>query len=158
MRFPAISPIRTTRIWLLALLGGAVFCGAAPAAHAAFGVERFFATVCTVATCGEGGAPVKNSELFTQAAGHPNFGITDFRLNSIEQKVPFTAFIPEGNIENLRVDVPAGLSTNPEAVPQCSQEEFAPKGSEVAPGTFLASECKPETQIGTNAVTVTVEP
>lgn len=159
MRFPAFSPVRAGRIWLLALLGGAIFwSGAAPAAHAAFGVERFFATVCTVSTCGEGGAPVENGELFTQAAGHPNFGITDFRLNSKEQKVPFTAFIPEGNIENLRVDVPAGLSTNPEAVPQCSQEEFAPKGSEVAPGVFLASKCKPETQIGTNAVTVAVEP
>jgi hypothetical protein len=158
MRFPADTTIRSMRIWILALLAGAIFCAAAPAAHAAFGVERFFATECTVATCGEGGAPVESSELFTQAAGHPNFGITDFRLNSKEQKVPFTAFIPEGNIENLRVDVPAGLSTNPQAVPQCSQKEFAPKGSEVLPGVFLASECKPETQIGTDAVTVAVEP
>ena len=156
MRFPAIPPIRATRIWLLALLAGAFFCGAVPAANAAFGVERFFAAECTVATCGEGGAPVANSELFTQAAGHPDFGITDFRLNSKE--LPGKAFLPEGSIENLRVDVPAGLSTNPQAVPQCSQAEFTPEHSEVAPGTFTESQCKPASQIGTDAVTVLVEP
>ncbi len=157
MRFPAGIAIRSLRVWFVALLGGALFCAAAPAAHAAFGIEKFFASECTVETCGEfSGPPLKESELFTQAAGHPNFGITDFRLNSKEQKVPFTAFIPEGNIESLRVDVPAGLSTNPEAVPQCSQEEF--HGIEVAPGTFTESACKPETQIGTDAVTVVVEP
>lgn len=157
MRFPAGTAIRSMRVWLLALVVGAFFCAAAPAAHAAFGVEKFFAGECTVSTCGEfGGPPLKESELFTQAAGHPNFGITDFRLNSQEQKVPITAFIPEGNIESLRVDVPEGLSTNPQAVPQCSQEEF--HGIEVAPGTFTASACKPESQIGTDAVTVVVEP
>ena len=155
MRFPAMSAIRSTRIWFSALFVSVVFCSAAPAAHAAFGVESFFAGNCTVASCT---AKSTSSEFFTQAAGHPNFGITDFRLNSVEQKVPFTAFVPEGNIENLRVDVPAGLSTNPQAVPQCSQAEFAPEHSEVAPGTFLESACKPETQIGTDAVTVAVEP
>src|SRR3984957_205134 len=159
MRFPAISAVRSTRAWFFALLVGVVFCSAAPVAQAAFGVEKFFAAECTVATCGEfGGPPLANSELFTQAAGHPNFWITDFRLNGKEQQVPFTAFEPEGNIENLQVDVPAGLSTNPQAVPQCSQAEFAPEHSEVAPGAFLESACKPETQIGTDAVTVAVEP
>lgn len=161
MRFPVSTTIRPVRIWFLALLAGAVFCAAAPAAHAAFGVERFFAGECTVATCGEfGGPPLQNSELFTQAAGHPNFGITDFRLNSKEvpSASPAKAFAPEGNIESLRVDVPAGLSTNPQAVPQCSPAEFAPEHSEVAPGTFLESQCKPESQIGTDTVTVTVEP
>jgi hypothetical protein len=158
MRFPAISAVRSTRTWFSALLVGAIFCGAAPAAHAAFGVEKFFAAECNVSTCGEFGGPaLKNSELFTQAAGHPNYGITDFRLKSKEQTAPFTAFIPEGNIESLRVDVPAGLSTNPESVPQCSQAEFTPENSEVAPGTFLESTCKPEDQIGTDTVTVAVE-
>jgi hypothetical protein len=158
MRFPAISVVRSTRIWFFALLAGAVFCSVAPAAQATFGVEKFFAAECTVATCGEfGGPPLQNSELFTQAAGHPDFGITDFVLNSKEQKAPFKAFIPEGNIENLQVDVPAGLSTNPQSVPQCSQAEFTPEHSEVAPGTFLESACKPEDQIGTDTVTVAVE-
>jgi hypothetical protein len=157
MRFPASTAIGSPRIWILALLGAALLCaGAAPGAQASFGVERFFAGNCTVSTCGEvGKPPPSESEFFTQAAGHPNFGITDFRLKSKEQKAPITAFIPEGSIENLRVDVPAGLSTNPEAVPQCSQAEF--KGKEVAPGTFTESECKPEAQIGTDTVVVAVE-
>jgi hypothetical protein len=157
MRFPAMSVVRSTRTWFFALLVGAVFCSAVPAAQAAFGVEKFFAAECTVATCGEfGGPPLKTSELFTQAAGHPDFGITDFKLNS--QELPGPAFLPEGNIESLQVDVPAGLSTNPQAVPQCSQAEFTPEHSEVAPGVFGPSACKAETQIGTDAVTVLVEP
>jgi hypothetical protein len=159
MRFPAISAARSTRAWFFALLVGAIFCcaAAAPAAQAAFGVEKFFAAECTVATCGEfSGPPVQPSELFTQAAGHPNYGITDFRLKSTE--LPGHAFLPNGNIESLRVDVPAGLSTNPQAVPQCSQEKFAPEHSEVSPGVFTPSECDPKSKIGTDAVTVLIEP
>jgi hypothetical protein len=160
MRFPATSAIRATRIWFFALLVGAFFCSAAPAAQAAgeeFGVESFFAGNCTVATCGEGGAPVKESEYFTQAAGHPNFGISEFALKSKE--VATGVFRPDGVISNLRVDVPAGLSTNPQAIPMCSMEDFAP--AEPAPGVFEGSKCNEEpgksTVIGTNYVTVLVE-
>jgi hypothetical protein len=160
MRFPADVGARSLRVWLIALLAGAALGGAAPAAQAAFGVESFFAGNCTVATCGEFGAPPpKESEFFTQAAGHPNFGITDFRFKSREQTAPFTAFVPEGNVERLQVDVPAGLSTNPQAVPQCSLKEFGEK--EAAPGTgvFLESEneCSAETQLGTDTLTVATE-
>jgi hypothetical protein len=151
--------LRSARVWLFALLvSTTLVAGSAPVAQAAFGVESFFAGNCTVSTCGKFGAPPpKESEFFMQAAGHPNYGITDFRLNSIEQKTPFTAFIPQGNIEKLRTDVPPGLSTNPQSVPECSQKEFGE--TEVLPGSglFPPSACKAATKVGTDTVTVVVE-
>jgi hypothetical protein len=158
MRFPATLAIRSARVWLLALFAGAIFVSAAPAAaQAAFGVESFFAANCTVSTCGELGATPKESEFFSQAAGHPNFGISDFTLKTKE--VAPHVYQPEGVISKLRVDVPAGLSTNPQAVPMCSLEDF--ESTEAEKGVFLASKCNEKagesTVIGTNFVTVLVE-
>jgi len=149
MRFPAMSAVRSTRTWFFALFVGAVFCGAAPAAQAAFGVESFFAGNCKVSTCTPASTP---SEYFTQAAGHPNFGISDFTLKTKE--IAPGAFQPEGVVSKLRVDVPAGLSTNPQAIPMCSAEEF--NSMEVKEGVFLESACSESTRIGTNFVTVLV--
>ncbi|HSZ69693.1 MAG TPA: hypothetical protein VK756_04960 [Solirubrobacteraceae bacterium] len=162
MRFPAISAIRATRVWLPALLGCVVFCSAAPVAQASFGVESFFAANCTVSTCS---AKSEAAEFFTQAAGHPDYGISDFTLKT-KVVVPEALYQPEGVVSNLRVDVPAGLSTNPQAVPQCTVKEF--ESVEVAPGVFGKSACNEEatkspgeplksTVIGTNYVTVLVE-
>ncbi len=157
MRFPADVGARSLRVWLIALLAGAALGGAAPAAQAAFGVESFFAGNCTVATCGElGGPPIKESEFFTQAAGHPNYGISDFKLKSKQIQVsPFPAFQPEGSIRNVRLDVPAGLSTNPQATPKCSLEQFGT--TEVAPGIFPPSACSEKAIVGAQTVTVLVQ-
>ena len=152
MRFPAYATVRSARIWFVALLAGAgIFAVAVPAAQASFGVEGFFAGNCTVSTCGELGKSVKESEYFTQAAGHPNFGISDFTLKT-KVVVPEAVFEPEGVAEELRVDVPPGLSTNPEAVPKCPLEDFTSKP--VAPGIFEESKCEASTILGTNEVTV----
>ncbi len=164
MKFPAAAAIRAPRISAIALVaamlvvaGGALALAASNAR--AFGVESFFAGNCTVATCGEPGAPPPaESEFFTQAAGHPNFGISDFTLKTTEIKEgPFKGlFQPEGVIRDLRVDVPAGLSTNPEAIPMCSMKDF--ESTQVKEGVFLKSACEESTRIGTNYVTVLVEP
>lgn len=81
------------------------------------------------------------SKWFTQAAGHPNFGITDFTLNN-------TAGFPEGLVKNIVVETPEGLSVNPEAAPQCPLAQ--------AETNILG--CLPETIVGTNYLTVVVAP
>jgi hypothetical protein len=143
----------------------------APAAQGAFGVESFFAANCKVSTCAKAASPAEElakaeTEGYSQASGHPPFGVTDFKLNRHQvQAVPFPAFAPEGNLKNLRIDVAPGVSTNPEAVAKCSLANFTGTAIEVAPGVhaFPAPKC-PEsgaenTVIGENIVkTVIVIP
>lgn len=115
-----------SRIWLI----GMAFAVAAlmPAtAQGAFGIHKWEAGTCTSPDC----TAENPKEFYTQAAGHPPDGITDFELNTSS---PMGA--PEGRIKELRVDIPVGLSVNPFAVPQCKQAELeslagCPPASEV---------------------------
>jgi hypothetical protein len=145
------------RISILALLACALSAVALPGvAQASFGVEGFVAANCKEAfeKCGEGAKePTKaqaEEQGYTQAAGHPPWGVTDFKVNT-------KGAAPEGVVKHIRVDVAPGFSTNPEAVPKCTMEEFGTK--EFAPGTgaYPPPACKPETIIGTNTVLVYVE-
>jgi len=125
---------------------------AAPAAQAAgFEVGSFFAANCTESGCtASSPSSGPGSVAYTQAAGHPPFGITEFTV-----KTTGTApSVPSGVVTHVRTDVGPGVSTNPEAVEKCSMTEF---GIEVAPGAFLAPTCKPGTVIGKNEVVVYVE-
>jgi len=141
-----------------------VVAASAPAAQGAFGVQRFFASNCKEAfeTCGNTANPtLKQSEEqgFTQAGGHPNWGITDFTVKThVIQTTPFEAVAPEGLITHIRTDVAPGLSTNPEAVPKCSLAEFGTTEL-VAPGSgaFAAPTCAGGTVLGVNKVLVVVE-
>ncbi|MHB8243533.1 MAG: hypothetical protein ACYDHN_16280 [Solirubrobacteraceae bacterium] len=145
------------RFSLLALLVGAIVVVSAPAAaQAAFGVESFFAANCKEASCEPGNVEEKG---YTQAAGPPPAGITDFTLNHhVIQLSPFTAEAPEGNVSTVRVDVAPGVSTNPEAVTKCSVASFTGTELEPAPGVtaFTAPTC-PGSEIGENIVHVVVE-
>jgi hypothetical protein len=151
------------RVSLVALIVSAsVAFVAAPAAQAAFGIKEVFAANCKVSTCGEfpefGGTPLKNSELFTQAAGHPVAGITAFKVNT-EGTFPNEApagVATGGIVTHVRTDVGVGVSTNPEAVAKCSFEEF--DNTEVAPGFFLEPQCKAASEIGVNKVVVWAGP
>ena len=146
------------RIWLLGTVACAatVVCTAmalaAPAAQAAgFGVESFFAANCTESGCtASSPSSGPNSVAYTQAAGHPPFGITDFKINTTGT----SPAVPSGVVTHIRTDVGPGVSTNPEAVGKCSMAEF---GVEVGPGAFLEPKCKPGTIIGKNEVVVYVE-
>jgi hypothetical protein len=93
---------------------------AAPAAQAAFGVTEkdFEAGTCTTATCEYSSAP---AEFYTQAAGHPPYGITAFELNS---KAAGLGKEPEGALKRVRVDIPPGLAADPQALEECSISEF----------------------------------
>lgn len=116
------------RVWLPTLLTGALL-GALPAVAQAFEVSKWEAGTCTESGCSDG----TPSSFYRQAAGHPNFGITDFAFPAHEV-APFDEE-PDGKVKDVRVDLPVGLSINPEATETCSEaqlDEFnCPKDSQV---------------------------
>jgi hypothetical protein len=121
----------------IAILLSSVACGsvacalASSPAWAGFGVSKWEAGTCKESSCNVQGKD-PGAEFFTQAAGHPNFGITDFAFRS---KKGITAEEPEGNVKDVRVDLPPGLAVNPEAVEACPEaviEKFGcPQKSQV---------------------------
>ncbi len=148
------------RFALLAPLIGAIFAVSAPAAQASFRVESFFSSNCKVESpCTAASTEANRSEIFTQAAGHPPAGVTEFTIkHHVIQTAPFTAEGPEGNVKSIRTDVGPGESTNPEAVPKCSVKNFEGTPIEPAPGlhAFTAPNC-PGSEIGSNVVHVVFE-
>ena len=145
---------------VLAVMGlGAVFL--TPVANAAFGIEKWESITCSensdTPKVGEApivGAPplAKDPEqctgsttgkFFTQAAGHPNFGITDFTLNTLP--TPGAIGFPDGFVEKIVVNTPEGLSVNPEALPQCAIAQLAKNA------------CPPASQVGVNYLTVAAQ-
>ena len=157
------------RVSLLALLTGAILAVSASTALAApeFGLESLYAANCKVSTCNKAPTPEEEketaeAEVFTQAAGHPPFGVTDFRLNRTQiQTVPFPAFAPVENLKSLRIDVAPGVSTNPEAVPKCSVADFTSTEVEPVKHIFLAPNCPTpgaeDSVIGENKITTVLE-
>jgi hypothetical protein len=93
-------------------------------------------------------APEKEAteeKWFTQAGGHPTFGITDFTLNALTG-VGKEGF-PDGFVKDIVVETPEGLSVNPEAAPQCP----------LATAETNILTCPPTTIVGTNYLTVAVK-
>jgi hypothetical protein len=126
--------------------------GASPA-KADFGIERWEALTCVNDASAPGlgdwtanGDPCLETdpptEFFTQAAGHPNFGITAFLMN----QTGGTPNFPEGSVKELRVDLPAGLAVNPEATVQCTVQQLEE-------GPLLVTACPPESLVGFNYLT-----
>ena len=77
-------------------------------------------------------------QFFKQAAGHPPVGFTQF---IVKNEPPGQT--PVGQVRTIRVDLPAGLTVNPQATPQCEQARF-----EANP-----SLCDPDSNVGTSFVT-----
>jgi hypothetical protein len=142
----------------------------APAAHAAFGIEKWSAQTCKENTDTPAvkpqpevpnppvtgkppaqdpgqctGAPASSAKWFTQAAGHPPFAFTDFTLNTLSGE-PFAAegkvLTPDGFVRDIIVNTPEGLSVNPEALPKCTLAQL---------GT---NSCPPAALVGVNYFTV----
>ncbi|HEV2790940.1 MAG TPA: hypothetical protein VGV69_06540 [Solirubrobacterales bacterium] len=91
--------------------------------------------------------------FFTQAAGHPPVGFTQYVIEH-EEAGPLRKIVKplaERTIKTLRVDLPPGLTVNPEATPsRCSLGEFL---HQTEPGLFVP-QCKPETKVGEERVTL----
>jgi hypothetical protein len=133
------------KTWLQTLLIAVLAVALAPAsAQAAFGVSKWEAGTCAVGSCTDAGAA---SAFYTQAAGHPDFGITDFEFNFSEVGV-LKGKQPQGNVKDVRVDLPPGLAVNPEATHE--------KCSEAALNADNSS-CPAESQVGEDEATGTTE-
>jgi hypothetical protein len=87
--------------------------------------------VCSVAT---------PEEFFEEAGAHPQVGFTQF---IVENEPPGKT--PVGALKNVHVDLPQGLSVNPQATPQCTQAEFE-----------SVAGCKEESKVGESAVTASL--
>ena len=116
---------------LVTLASAALLAGAsAPAAQAAgFGIATWEAGTCNSDTP-ECTYESPSSQFYTQAAGHPPIGLTGFEVNTAEGAVPGSKK-PIGNVKDIRVDIPPGLSVNPQATVttygeagQCTQAQF----------------------------------
>jgi hypothetical protein len=82
------------------------------------------------------GAEQNRANDFTQAGGRPIFGITDFTFQTDNVGEPV------GNTKNIRVDIPAGLTPNPRAVPTCTNAQLD------------AEDCPAESQVGVSALRI----
>jgi hypothetical protein len=110
------------RVWLPALLSAAALAVAVPASAQAFEVTKWEAGTCKESGCTDAGPA---SAFYTQAAGHPNVGLTDFEFKSKTEGVVKTWKTPEGHVKDVRVDLPPGLAVDPEAATAfCSEAEL----------------------------------
>jgi hypothetical protein len=171
------------RFSFLALLVGVIVAVAAPAAIGAEfpAIEKFVATNCKVATCGQEDVlgpffepkakitePEAVAEGFTQAGGRVPFGVTDFQIATFEEGKPETLpgtypkKVPTSIVTHLRTDVAPGLVTNPFAVPQCTFAEFGTTEAVPRSGFYAAPKCSKtgseSTVLGTNKATVYAGP
>ncbi len=125
-----VAMSKYVRAGLAGLLATAFFAVLAPQAQASFGAELFEAGTCINTTCTYPSVEANPKEAFTQAAGHPPWGITTFELHHSGNNIEGAA------LKRIRVDVPAGLAANPQApMPKCTQAQFnantCPGSSEV---------------------------
>jgi hypothetical protein len=86
-------------------------------------------------------SPETPGQFFTQAAGHPPVGFTQIIV-----KHSGVSQTPSGDLKTVLVDLPRGLSVNPQATPQCVLEN----------GKFPAGGCPADTKVGESFVTASV--
>ena len=112
---------------LLVAIGSALLATGAQA----LSVKKWEAGTCKETSCSDTGS---QADFYTQAAGHPEYGITDFEFEYKETGL-LKAKEPEGKVKDVRVDLPPGLAVDPEVTETCSEaqlDEFkCPHGSEV---------------------------
>jgi hypothetical protein len=106
-------------------------------------------------------SPQTASAFYTLAGGHPPIGFTQYIIKhkSGEGKVePAGIPVPTAEVEDpagdqsikaLRVDLPPGLTVNPNATPKCSLAEFENKV-----GEFHVPTCKEGTIVGREEITL----
>lgn len=99
--------------------------------------------------------------FFKQAAGHPPVGYTQYLVKHGEVPSPFGILMPieepvrDRKMKTLRVDLPPGLTVNPNATPKCPLEAFE---FEVEVGGEMkhVPQCPPDTIVGEDEVTLVV--
>jgi hypothetical protein len=138
------------RVWLVGAAACLFAAFSASAAFGAFAIAKWEAGTCTEADC-TASTPEK---FYTQAAGHPPFGITEFVLTP-----PMAS--PKEAVKRVRVDLPPGLSVNPQATQQCEQKDFESvelKIPGLPPGIYAPSTCPSGSVVGKDFFTVVISP
>jgi hypothetical protein len=139
-----------------------IFALGASSAQAEFGIARWEALTCNTDESEVGlgnwdanGDPCVDTDpeerFYTQAAGHPPFGINAFLLN---QTGGFPD-LPDGFLKKTRVELPEGLGVNPAATEQCTVEKLS---EVIAVEPIVLTKCAlTESQVGWNYFT-TISP
>lgn len=70
--------------------------------------------------------PDVETSYFQQAGGRPPFGVTDFSFATDADGEPI------GSVKTIRVDIPAGLTPDPVAIPTCTDAQLAARACPVA--------------------------
>ncbi|HEY7255395.1 MAG TPA: hypothetical protein VH476_01825 [Solirubrobacterales bacterium] len=83
-------------------------------------------------------------DFFEEASAHPQVGFTQFTVKYTEG--PLATINPVGAIGKVRVDLPVGLTVNPQATPQCE---------DIAEPSGCATDA-PLSQVGVSAVTLSI--
>ncbi len=122
----------------------------ASSAQAEFGIERWESLTCKTDVTLPGAGDWSNTpgsdpciasnpaeRFYTEAAGHPPFGITAFLMN----QTGGSPNLPDGFLKEIRVELPEGLGVNPQATPQCTVQKLS---EPVAPGPPVATKCTTE--------------
>jgi hypothetical protein len=115
--------------------------------------------------------PQTGAAFFKTAAGHPPVGFTQYIIQHgpiteaplekadgtpLPVETPVTTITPpaaDRDIKTLRVDLPPGLTVNPNAAPKCALTDFTRK-LEVKPGVEAIVPNCPESKVGEEEVTV----
>jgi hypothetical protein len=82
--------------------------------------------------------------IFTQAAGHPTWLAVSLAMNSSEAEPGSRT--PVGTLKSLRLDLPPGLSFDPETVPRCSIVQFESR------------QCAPNSEVGESLARISLSP
>jgi hypothetical protein len=110
------------------LLGAVLFAGPA----AAFEVTAF-----------DGLVQESDGSAVVQAGAHPYEATNTFSLNTVPDPILGTP-IPEENIKDVEVALPAGMIGNPTATPKCANADLANAGT---------PRCSPNSQVGVASLT-----
>jgi hypothetical protein len=125
------------RIGLVVLVAGLLIGGPAQAAHA-YTITSWNAGVYSDDYSGP-----SDTHYYTQAGGHPYEGVTDFTVSG-------------GVTKSVRVDLPPGLMSNPQATPQCTNAQFpnCPQDTQLGVVKLTASLLGIKTYIGASVYNV----
>jgi hypothetical protein len=133
-------------ILVLALIAGALLLEPI-AAQAAYGIESFdVQQASTAPASGDEADLAASGGAYHQAGGHPYSIVTHIEWNNHPENQTGLP-LPDGDIKDTYVELPAGLVGNPSAFPRCTPIELVGNFLEKGPLGFH-SECPTDSQVG----------
>jgi hypothetical protein len=124
-------------------------------ARADFGIKSFDVQIAADAPePGDLADLAPSAGAFHRAGGHPYAVVTHIEWNNHPDESPewFGVPVPDGDVRDAEVELPAGLIGNPTAVPTCTTAQLA--GQLDSLGEGLIPECPTDSQVGVARVRV----